>query len=276
MRIGKLCIIAGAGDLPEITILEAEERGLDFVVYVMDPENIALLAMLKIKNLDYSIVSLGKFDQVLKKLKNDKVSHAIIVGKVQKKNFLHWTKFNLKTLAMLAKMKDKIDASIFDFVAGAFDKIGVEIVNQELFLNHLLCKPGVYSKREPSKNELRDVEYGMSCAKKIAALDIGQSVVVAGRTLLAVEAIEGTDEAIKRGANYAGKKNAVVCKAMRKNQDTRFDVPSVGLQTLDVMRQNGCRVLAIEARHTFVIHQQEFFKKVNQYKMVFIAVDTVS
>ena len=120
---------------------------------------------------------------------------------------------------------------------------------------------------------MEDIRYGMNFARIIAALDIGQTVVVANKTLLSIEAIEGTDEAIKRGASFAHNKNPVVCKVMRKNQDTRFDVPAVGLHTLEIMRKNNCRVLAIEAGHTFVVCQKTFFKKVNEYRMVFLSMD---
>lgn len=174
---------------------------------------------------------------------------------------------------MLKSIKDWNDKSIFNLVYQEFKKTGIEILDQKSFLKSLLCAPGIYSKRKPAKSELDNIEFGMNYAKKIAALDIGQTVVVANKTILSVEAIEGTDEAIKRGGAFARNKAGVVCKAMYKNQDTRFDVPAVGLQTLESMRASGCNVLAIEAKNTFVIDREKFIKKINDYKMVFAAVD---
>ena len=196
----------------------------------------------------------------------------MVIGKVHKKSLFKGFKFNLKTLLLLRKIKDWNDKSIFELVASEFKKINIEILEQDVFLKSLLCKPGIYSKKKPTKAQQSDINYGMDFARKIASLDIGQTVVVANKTLLAIEAIEGTDETIKRGCQYAYKSPAVVCKAIRKNQDTRFDVPTVGLDTLEAMRHGGCYILAIDANHTFVADQEKFFKKVNEYRMVFVSV----
>jgi hypothetical protein len=276
MKIKNLGIIAGSGDLPRYAVDEAfkikKERNIKFTVYFLNEESNVLAHGLTSRGIVCRKISLGKFDDVINRLKNDQISHVLIVGKIHKKNLLNDVRFNLKTLALLKKVKDFNDSSLFNLVSDEFKKVNVEILKQDDFLSSLLCAPGVHSKKKPTKSELADIDYGMNFAKKIAALDIGQTVVVANKTLLSVEAIEGTDEAIKRGGLYAGKKTAVVCKAMRKNQDTRFDVPAVGLHTLEAMRQSGCRVLAIEAKRTFVADRDKFIQKINEYKMVFIAV----
>ncbi|MDH4261677.1 MAG: UDP-2,3-diacylglucosamine diphosphatase LpxI [Spirochaetia bacterium] len=275
MKIQNLCIIAGSGNLPLYALTEAlkrnQEKKMQIYVYVLDEDNKELLQSIEENKVAFRKISLGKFDEVLKKLKADKVTHVLFIGKVQKKNILKGIRFNLKTLMLLRKLKDWNDKSIFNLIAEELKKIKIEILKQELFLQSLLCTPGLYSKQKPSKSELTDINYGMEFAKKIAWLDIGQTVIVANKTLLAVEAIEGTDEAIKRACMYAVKNTAVVCKAIRKGQDTRFDVPTVGLHTIETMRQNACRILAVEAGHTFVVNQEQFFKKINEYKMVFMA-----
>jgi len=272
LKIKNLCIIAGAGDLPVYALDEAVKRNIPFRVYVLDDTNEALIKSLESLKTDWQKISLGRFDEILKKLRADQITHAMIVGKVSKKNFLSSISFNMKTLAILKKAKNFNDASLFELVAAEFKKIHVEIIKQDAFLKALLCPPGIYSRRKPDKKELADIDFGMDFAKRIALLDIGQTAVVAGKTLLAVEAVEGTDEAIRRGGAYARKSPGVVCKAMRKNQDTRFDVPTVGLQTVETMRQNNCRVLAIEAGHTFVADREALVQKINEYKMVFVAV----
>ncbi|MDD3151082.1 MAG: LpxI family protein [Candidatus Gastranaerophilales bacterium] len=124
---------------------------------------------------------------------------------------------------------------------------------------------------EPTEEQKIDIEYGFSIAKEMGRLDIGQSVVVQNKMILAIEAIEGTDEAIKRGCKF-GKKGAVVVKVSKPEQDKRFDIPTVGLNTIKTMHKTGAKVLAIEAGKTFIVEKDEVVKFADKHNMVIVAV----
>ncbi|MDH4199130.1 MAG: UDP-2,3-diacylglucosamine diphosphatase LpxI [Spirochaetia bacterium] len=268
----QICIIAGSGNLPEYAVDEAIYGNLNFSVYFLEEKNIRLAGKLKKNGISFQVVHTGQFDEILKKLKNEKTDEVLIVGKIEKEKILKGIKFSLKTLRLLKQIRNWNDKSIFQLIASEFQKANITILRQDHFLKSLTLNPGIYSRKKPSKTDMENIGYGMEFAKKIAAQDIGQTVVVAAKMLLAVEAIEGTNEAIKRGGHYAHKKTTAVCKAMRKNQDTRFDVPTVGVDTVEIMHQSGCQILAVEAKRTFVMDRELFLKKINHYKMVFVAV----
>ena len=124
----------------------------------------------------------------------------------------------------------------------------------------MLMPEGVLTKNKPSDDERKDIEFGWKIAKEIGRLDIGQTVVVKNRAVMAVEAIEGTDEAIKRGGKLAGK-GAVVVKVSKPNQDMRFDVPAVGLQTLSAMQEVNARVLCVEAKKSLILNKDKLLEE---------------
>ncbi|RME90963.1 MAG: LpxI family protein, partial [Candidatus Hydrogenedentota bacterium] len=172
----------------------------------------------------------------------------------------------------LQNLRDRKDDTILSQFTKELANRGIEVISQKLLLQSLLLPPGVYSKKQPDEKTQEDIDFGMDHAKKIGEWDIGQTVVVKDKSVLAVEAIEGTDECILRGGKLARKKGAVVCKAEKKHQDDRFDIPTVGLDTLKVMKRSGANVLAIEANKTFVVTPEEFVAQVNRLGFIFVAV----
>lgn len=272
MKIKKLCIIAGAGNLPQIAINEAEKNNIDYCVYSLIHDANATAFKSSRSEIPIRMVSAGRFNEILSFLTRDEITHVLFAGKIEKAGLLKNIRFNLQTLALLKKLKNQNDKSIFNLIASEMEKIGVRILKQDAFLKSLLLKPGEYSRKKPSSEDWENIRFGMKYAQDISALDIGQCVVVARKTLISVEAIEGTDETILRSGRYLGKHYGVVCKTMRKSQDTRFDVPTVSLTTLESMHTAQCKVLAVEAGRTFVVDQENFFKKINAYKMIFVVV----
>ena len=135
-----------------------------------------------------------------------------------------------------------------------------------------MVQKGVLTETTPTQEELYDIEYGFKTAKEMGKLDIGQSVVMKNRMIMAVEAIEGTDKCIKRGAKLARGKGAVVVKVAKPNQDKRFDIPTVGIKTLKTMRRYGASVLALEAGETIIVNQEEMIKYADKHKISIIAV----
>ena len=135
-----------------------------------------------------------------------------------------------------------------------------------------MVQKGVMTKLQPNETQMCDVEYGFKIAKEMGKLDIGQSVVMKDKMIMAVEAIEGTDKCIKRGAKLARRGRAVVVKVAKPNQDKRFDIPTVGLKTLRVMKHYGASVLALEAGETIIVNQDEMIKYADKNNMVIMAV----
>lgn len=198
----------------------------------------------------------GKVGYILKLLKNNEISKLVMIGKIDKKAFLERKGFDFKALQLLKKIKDGNDMSIFKIIQDEMSKIGVEILSQDEYLKDMIAHKGLLTKRKPTKSEMADAEFGIKYAKQIASMDIGQAVVVKDRVVTAVEAVEGTNNTIRRGA-MSGKSGFVVCKAARSNQDPRFDIPSVGLTTLEVMAENNCTLLALEAGKIFIMNPEE-------------------
>jgi DUF1009 family protein len=138
-----------------------------------------------------------------------------------------------------------------------FEEEGIHLVDSTMFLKPLLPEAGVLTKRAPNADELRDIEYGLAAARQIAAMDIGQTVVISDRACVAVEAMEGTDQTIERAGRYANGKALVVVKVSKPKQDMRFDVPVVGLPTVETMKRAGATALAIDATRTLIFDRTQ-------------------
>lgn len=271
MQISRLGIVAGGGILPLITAQEAQTAGVPFKIYTISEE-------IKEQNSQYKKfegflehVTLTRFARLMRTFKKDGISHMVIIGKFHKEILFKDLNFDFRALWLLGKMASHNDDTIFHTVQKELQRVGVEVIPQDHFLASLLLPTGVYTRKKPSRKDRRDIEYGLYYARQIGDLEIGQTIVVKNRTVLAVEAIEGTDRAIERGGNLSHKKDAVVCKVIRPRQDTRFDLPTVGLSTVETMKNSGCRVLAIEAGKTLVVTPEEVIKKLDEYKMVLVS-----
>ncbi|HIJ20782.1 MAG TPA: LpxI family protein, partial [Deltaproteobacteria bacterium] len=152
---------------------------------------------------------------------------------------------------------------------------GIEIVSSTAYLPELLVEEGCFTKRKPGKEEMEDILFGWKVAKELGRLDIGQSVVVRQKTVLAVEAIDGTDATIRRGGRIA-KEKAVVVKVSKPNQDLRFDVPSIGLETIEIMGEVKAAALAVEAGRTLIFDREKMLQKANEKKIAVIALSAES
>jgi hypothetical protein len=170
---------------------------------------------------------------------------------------------DIKTLQLLLSIRDRSDDTIMRTVVEEIEKLGIRVRKTTDFTKRLIMPEGVLTKKSPTKEQWQDIEFGWEVAKKIGRLDIGQTVVVRERAVMAVEAIEGTDEAIKRGGKLAGK-GAVVIKVSKPQQDLRFDVPVVGPATIDSMISSSSSVLAVEAGKCIILHRDEFIKKADR------------
>lgn len=205
----------------------------------------------------------GQVQGMINAFKKTGVSRVIMAGKVKKLHLFRNFRPDFKAIQTLARLSDRRDDTILNAIAGLLAKEGIEVLPQTDYAGDMLAKNGHLHGPKPKKEMIRDAEFGLTQAKGIAALDIGQTVIIQNQSVLAVEAIEGTDAAIHRGGEL-GSGKAVVVKIAKPNQDMRFDVPAVGPDTLQAMASSGCVMLAIEAGKTLILDKQSFVQKANQ------------
>lgn len=250
MQIG---IISGIGELPAIIAKDAKERG--FRVITIAIENLAPSRISEFSD-EIKWINAGKLSEIIKTLKGFQVTEAIMAGKVPK-SLLYKSGItpDLRAVKLLFSLKDRSDDSILNAITKELESEGIRIVETASFSPHLLTPEGVLTMEGPSEDEWKDIEFGWNIAKGVGKLDIGQTVVVKGQAVMAVEAIEGTDETILRGGKWAGE-GAVVVKVSKPHQDMRLDVPVTGLETLKAMIKVRARVLAVEAQKSIIIDRE--------------------
>lgn len=251
-------IIAGTGELPEIIAKDARERGIKVITMAL--ENLASPELDKHSD-EIRWINAGKLGTLIDTLKNFEVKEAIMAGKVPK-SLLYKTKVtpDLRAAKLLFSLKDRSDDSILNAIAKELKKEGINIIDTMAFSPHLLTPEGILTEDPPTKDEWNDIEFGWKIAKEIGRLDIGQTVVIKGMAVMAVEAIEGTDEAILRGGVLSGE-GAVVVKVSKPQQDMRLDVPVIGNETLKSMTAARARVLAVEAYKSIMLNREGFIRE---------------
>ncbi len=266
MQIG---LIAGAGELPVIIASDAKERGYRVITVAL--ENLASEHLKSVSD-EFRWVNPGKFGELIDTLKKHRIKEAIMAGKVPK-SLLYKSKItpDLRALKLLFSIKDKSDDAILNAITRELAGEGIEVLDTAKFSAHLLTPEGCFTKKKPDDEELKDIEFGWKIAKEIGKLDIGQTVVIKGQAVMAVEAIEGTDEAIHRGGKLAGE-GAVVVKVSKPQQDMRLDVPTVGIDTLKSMEKVRARVLAIESHRSMIVGMEKAIKEADDAGITIVGV----
>jgi len=257
----KVGLISGMGELPKAIALDAKARGYRVVAVALEP--LADPALSDIAD-EIRWINVGKLGAIIKYLKRAGVTKAVMAGKVPK-SLLYEGKIipDVKAIKLLFSLKDRRDDSILLAITGELEKEGISLLKTTDFCAGLLAPEGVLTKKSPSGGELKDISFGWKIAKEMGRLDIGQTVVVKNRAVMAIEAIEGTDEAIRRGGRLAGP-GAVVVKVAKPHQDMRFDVPGAGTDTLRAMIEIGAAVLAVEAEKTILIGKDRLIKEADR------------
>lgn len=264
----RICLIAGDGSLPFKLCEEAKRKGVEVTVVSLTPVN-----RNELKSVSHKVFAAGagEVEKILAFVKAEGLKQLVFIGKVHKGVLFRNLKLDKTAISILKQASklndDKIMLMAIDFLAGH----GVEVIDQSIFIQDLLPEKGVIGKHSPTDEQMKDIDYGFQIAKEMGRLDIGQSVVVQNKMILAIEAIEGTDRAIERGSKL-GNGKAVVVKVSKPNQDKRFDIPAVGMQTIKTMKKFGATVLAVEAGATFIVEREEMIKFADKNGMVFIAV----
>jgi len=197
-------------------------------------------------------IALGQLGRLIKAFKKDGVRQAVMVGGVKKTHLFSGIRPDLRSLALLRRVTVPKDDMLLRAIAAELESEGIAIRESTFGLTGLLVEEGKLTRRAPTRKEWRDIEFGWEMAKTVGALDIGQCVVLKERLVVAVEAVEGTDQAIRRGGKLA-RGGAVVVKRFKPQQDRRFDLPAVGPITIEVMAESGAAVLAIEAGRALLL-----------------------
>ena len=261
----KLGLIAGNGRFPFLLLDAARAHGLEVVVAAIkeeaDPEmNLRAEAD---PGLRVHWLSLGELSKLIETFQQEGVSKAVMAGQVRHKQIFSSIRPDWRLAKLLLSLRTRNTDMLLGAVAKVLGDEGIELISSTAYLEPLLAKPGVLTTREPNEQEERDIAYGREVALAIAGYDIGQTVVIAGQACVAIEAMEGTDAAIERagalmrslsdeGDSSILTRSLTVVKVAKPNQDLRFDVPVIGLATIETMQRAGATCLALEAGRTLI------------------------
>ena len=264
----KIGLIAGVGRLPVEFARAARGMGVHVIGVGVLPEVDPELSQV---THTYENINIAKLDRIFKVFKREKVTEITLLGKITKELvYAHREMPDLRVLKIFSRIKNFSDDTLTLALVEELAAEGITVLDQTELLRPLMPEPGVLTKRKPTDAELADMRFGLDMAKKIGGLDIGQTVVVKNRALMAVEAIEGTDACIRRGGQL-GRGGVTVAKSAKPKQDMRFDVPSVGPDTVDSMIEAGAVALVIEAGKTLVVDRDRMVEKADQHGMTIVA-----
>ena len=249
---GKIGLIAGNGNFPLAFARAARQQGLQVIAVAHEGETLPELERL-VDGIHW--IKVGQLGKMIKVFKDHHVADVLMAGGIKKTRLFGGAMPDLRGIALLARMVHKKDDSLLRAVAEELESEGITVRESTLYLDSLIAKPGILTRRKPNRDEELDIQFGWDMAKEIGRLDIGQTIVVKDQAVLAVEAIEGTDEAIRRGGLLC-REGAVVVKICKPHQDLRFDLPAIGPQTMKSMQEVKARCLAIEANRTIIIDRE--------------------
>ena len=249
----KIGLLAGAGKLPVECARTAKQLGYEVYAVGLLPESDPQIADFAT---DYQQISVGQLDAILKYLKSKDLQKVTMIGKVTKELLFNGKiQPDQKMIELIMSLPDRSDNTIMMMFVRELAKAGLQAFDQTALIRRLMPRRGTITNREPSTAERQDMDFGFRIAKELGRFDVGQTVVVKNRAVMALEAIEGTDEYIRRGGKLANG-GAVVAKVSKPNQDNRFDVPTVGKRTVEVMAEVGATALAIEADKTLLVDRK--------------------
>lgn len=268
MLENKQGLIAGDGTLPVKMAQYAKENGFEVVCISLAKDNLRQLK--KYCSKVYSCHP-GEVNKIEKILKEENIKQATFLGKVHKRVLLQLHKFDSRAIELLKAAQRLNDDEVMLMIVREFEKLGITVLDQTIFIKNLMIPAGVLGKLKPTKEQLEDVNYGFWLAKEMGKIDVGQSVVIKDKMIMAVEAIEGTDMCIKRGSKLA-KKDAVVVKVAKPSQDKRFDIPAIGLRTLKTMQKYKANLIAVEANETIIVDQEKVIQFADDNDIVIMAV----
>jgi DUF1009 family protein len=258
--VSHIGLIAGNGRFPFLVLDAARRMGHDVTVVAIKEEADAdLEAAASAQSVALERVSLGHLGKCIAILRAAGVTQAVMAGQVKHVKIFSGIMPDMTLLSVLMRLKAKNTDALIAAVADVMKERGIELIDSTAFLRPLLARPGVLTTRQPTGEEAADFQFGYRMADTIAGLDIGQTLVVKHRAVVAVEAMEGTDEVIARAGRLAGA-GTVVVKVAKPNQDMRFDVPVVGLPTIEAMHAVGATALSLDAGKALILDRDDFLR----------------
>jgi len=264
----KYGLIAGNGQFPFLVLEGAKRAGATVVVAAIreetDPEIEQLADQL-------TWVGVGQLGKLLRFFKKEGVEKAIMAGQVKHVQIFSSSIPDMRMVKMLLRLPRRNTDALIGAVAGELATEGIELIDSTYFLRDLLPQPGTLTKRAPDARERGDIEYGLEVAHEIARLDLGQTIVVRGRACVAIEAMEGTDAVIRRAGQLVRGRLTVV-KIAKPDQDMRFDVPVVGISTIEAMVEAGATCVCLTANKTLMFDREQMISLANKQKIAITAV----
>jgi DUF1009 family protein len=262
-----LGLIAGNGNFPLIFAQEARREGYRIVAVAHRDETKAEIETI-VDELTW--VYVGQLGKIIRTFRRAQVRQAVMAGGIHKVKLLGNFRPDFRGAAFLARIKRRDDDALLRGIAEELERDGIHVVDSTLCVPQIIPQAGVLTRLGPSEKQWQDVHLGFQTAKEIGRLGIGQTVVVKNRVVLAVEAVEGTDCAIERGGNLA-KFGCVVVKVSKPDQDLRFDVPAVGVETIKMLHQVRAAVLAIEAGKTILLEKDSLLREADRCGIAVVA-----
>ncbi|MCK5306909.1 MAG: UDP-2,3-diacylglucosamine diphosphatase LpxI [Candidatus Omnitrophica bacterium] len=263
-----LGLIAGNGRFPIAAAVSAKKRGIKITAVAFIGETSKSLEKLVEKIFWIRIGELAKLFEIFER---ENIKEAIMAGQIRPIHlFKPWIKKDAALKSFLRRVRDRRGDSLLESIAEELSKKGIKLLDSSFLLSESLAEEGELTARVPTADEWENIKFGKIIVKEIAGLGIGQTIIVKNKAILAVEAIEGTDKAIRRAVRLGGS-GAIVVKASRPNHDMRFDIPVIGLKTLKVLKKAKIKVLAVEAGKTLLIDKQKFLKEADRLNISIIA-----
>ena len=259
--IAHYALIAGNGQFPFLVLEAAREQGVEMSVIGIKEEAAPGLAEVA-GHIHW--ISLGELGRLLELLKAERVNRVVLAGQVRHNKLYSAIPPDSLLKRVLGSLKRKNTNALLGAFVKMLEARGIHVLDSTEFLKPLLAEAGSLTRREPDPDERADLEYGREVARRIADLDLGQTVVVRECACIAVEAMEGTDAVIERAASLSHGKRLAVVKVARPRQDMRFDVPVVGVKTIEVMRRSNATALGVDAERTLLFEREKLLELANE------------
>ncbi len=263
----KFGLIAGNGKFPFLVVEGAKKHGASLSVVAIKEETDE-----RIETVAETVVwvGIGQLGKMISFFKREGVGQVMMAGQVKHVQIFSGALPDLRMVKMLWNLPQRNTDALIGAVADEMQKEGIELIDSTCFIQDYLAQEGVLTKRKPDETEKGNIQYGLKIANEIARLDLGQTIVVRAKACVAIEAMEGTDAVIKRAGELAKGKLTVV-KVAKPNQDMRFDVPVVGMPTVQTMIQAGATCLCLTARKTLIFDKAEMLALANRNKISIVA-----
>lgn len=265
----KYGLIAGNGRFPFLVLEGARAAGVEMAVAAIKEETDARIESLA-RTVEW--ISVGHLGRLIKFFRREGVTHAIMAGQVKHVQIFKLSALpDLRMARMLARLKRRNTDALIGAVADELAAEGITLIDSTTFLQPLLAREGVLTRRAPNKHELADIEYGLHVALELARLDLGQTIVVKNQAVVALEAMEGTDATIRRASELVRGRPLTVIKVAKPNQDMRFDVPVIGPQTIETLQACNVTAMSLTADKTLIFDREETLAAADRLKIAIIA-----